>query len=187
LITAGCQQQGPVNNKVLHSPLLYSQTVKQLTDVIVHDIFSPPVASRIYVYSTIAGYEVIAHAGNGYRSLAGQLKGLDATPAPTDSAAVDFPFAALIALTTTGKALIFSEDRMQLVIDSLQLLAGEAGLSARQQEASIAYGQQMAKVILDWCKGDNYAQTRSGIKYTVTGEEGRWTPTPPAYMTAIEP
>ncbi|TWI91449.1 vanadium-dependent haloperoxidase [Chitinophaga japonensis] len=187
LITAGCRQQRPVNNEVLHSPLLYSQTVKQLTDVVVHDIFSPPVASRIYVYSTIAGYEVIAHSGKGYRSLAGQLHGLDATPAPADSAAIDFPFAALIALSTTGKALIFSEDKLQLVIDSLQLLAREAGLPAHKREASIAYGQQMAKVILDWCKEDNYAQTRSGVKYTVTEEEGRWTPTPPAYMSAIEP
>ena len=29
---------------------------KMLTDVMVHDIFSPPVASRIYVYSSIAAY-----------------------------------------------------------------------------------------------------------------------------------
>lgn len=32
-----------------------------------------------------------------------------------------------------------------------------------------------------------YAQTRSATKYTVNETEGRWTPTPPAYMAAIEP
>ena len=49
------------------------QTVKQVTDVIVHDIFSPPVASRIYTYMTVAGYEVAIHNDKNYVTLAGQL------------------------------------------------------------------------------------------------------------------
>jgi hypothetical protein len=187
LLLAGCRQSSTVNNTVLHDPLLYNRTVKHLTDVLVHDIFSPPVASRIYAYSTIAGYEVIAHSRQGYHSLAGQLRGLKATPAPADTALIDFPFAAMIALSTTGKAFVFSEDSMQLVIDSLQLIAGQAGLPQKKLQASVTYGQQMAKAIIDWSKGDNYAQTRSAIKYTVTNEDGRWLPTPPAYMAAIEP
>jgi hypothetical protein len=40
---------------------------------------------------------------------------------------------------------------------------------------------------MKWSKGDNYAQTRSAEKYTVTNEDGRWVPTPPAYMQALEP
>jgi hypothetical protein len=76
---------------------------------------------------------------------------------------------------------------MQLVIDSLQLIARQAGLPQEKLQASVTYGQQMAKAIIDWSKGDNYAQTRSAVKYTVTNEEGRWAPTPPAYMAAIEP
>lgn len=187
LLMFACRQQPPANSNTIHDPLLYSRTVKQLTDVIVHDIFSPPVASRIYAYSTIAGYEVIAHSGKGYRSLAGQLRGLKPTPAPADTAGIDFPFAALVAMAVTGKTLIFSEDEMQLVLDTLQIKARESGLSPEKLERSMAYGQQMSKAILDWSKQDDYAQTRSAVKYTVTNEEGRWVPTPPAYMTAIEP
>ena len=37
----------------------YHTIVDQLTTVMVHDIFSPPVASRIYVYPNIAAYEVL--------------------------------------------------------------------------------------------------------------------------------
>jgi hypothetical protein len=33
---------------------------------------------------------------------------------------------------------------------------------------------------------DNYKQTR-GFRFTVTNEPGTWTPTPPAYMDAVEP
>ena len=35
----------------------YHAAVDKLTEVMVHDIFSPPVASRIYVYPNIAAYE----------------------------------------------------------------------------------------------------------------------------------
>jgi hypothetical protein len=40
---------------------------------------------------------------------------------------------------------------------------------------------------MKWSKGDNYAQTRSAEKFTVTTEDGRWVPTPPAYGQAMEP
>jgi hypothetical protein len=36
-------------------------------------------------------------------------------------------------------------------------------------------------------KGDNYLQTRSAGKYTISDEEGRWVPTPPGYASAMEP
>ena len=37
-----------------------------------------------------------------------------------------------------------------------------------------------------WAKKDNYAQTRSAEKYTVTDEDGRWVPTPPMYAQGME-
>ncbi|MDV7399253.1 hypothetical protein RZS08_48025, partial [Arthrospira platensis SPKY1] len=52
------------------------RSMKKLTDVIVHDIFSPPVASRIYAYASIAGYEALLPAYPGYETLAGQLNEL---------------------------------------------------------------------------------------------------------------
>jgi hypothetical protein len=54
------------------------QTAAQirLTNVIIHDIFSPPVASRIYAYPSIAAYEVAVLADSQYKSLMGQLNGL---------------------------------------------------------------------------------------------------------------
>ena len=37
----------------------YHRTVDKITDIMVHDIFSPPVASRIYAYSNLAAYQII--------------------------------------------------------------------------------------------------------------------------------
>ena len=55
----------------LQDPELFQSAVKNLSDIIVYDIFSPPVASRVYMYPTIAAYEIIAQANSTqYKSLA---------------------------------------------------------------------------------------------------------------------
>lgn len=55
-------------------------------------------------------------------------------------------------------------------------------------DRSMAYGDAIAKHILSWSKGDNYAQTRSAPKFTIdTKVPERWRPTPPAYADALEP
>jgi hypothetical protein len=66
----------------VNQPEFLHRSVKQVTDVIVHDIFSPPVAARIYTYMSIAGYEAAIHQDEKYVTLAGQLKGLEPVPKP---------------------------------------------------------------------------------------------------------
>jgi hypothetical protein len=44
----------------------------------------------------------------------------------------------------------------------------------------------VADSILSWSKKDNYGKTR-GSKFTVTGLDGHWSPTPPGYFDAVEP
>ena len=58
----------------------FHATVKQLTDIIVHDIFSPPVASRVYAYPNIAVYECLLAGNNEFISLAGQLTDFTSLP-----------------------------------------------------------------------------------------------------------
>src|SRR5687767_7040985 len=67
---------------VTQNPQFIHGAVKQVTDVIVYDIFSPPVASRIYTYMSVAGYEAARHFDPKFQSLAGQLNGLEKTPEP---------------------------------------------------------------------------------------------------------
>ena len=43
----------------LNDASLFNDTMQILTDVVVYDIFSPPVASRVYVYPTIAAYSIM--------------------------------------------------------------------------------------------------------------------------------
>ncbi|HEX6057642.1 MAG TPA: vanadium-dependent haloperoxidase [Gemmatimonadaceae bacterium] len=178
---ASLAQRGAASAEPLHT------AQSDLTDVIVYDIFSPPQSSRIYAYASIAAYEALRHEHPGYLTLAGQVNGLEPVPAPTPGVEIDLPLAGVHAYMTVGRMLTFSRDRM----DSLRIAMHErfrrAGVKGAVFDSSLAYGERVAAHILAWSAKDNYAQTRGYPKYTVTPEDGRWSPTPPAYMDAIEP
>lgn len=163
---------------------VYHATMDKLSDIIVHDIFSPPVASRIYAYPSIAMYEVLAQENADYKSLAGQLTELESIPQPETE--VSHELAALEAFIKIGTVLIFSEADMDEYREALYEDLGE-GVNKKYFEASVAYGGQVADHILKWADGDMYKQTRTYPKFTVTDDEDRWQPTPPGYFEAIEP
>ncbi|WP_234736510.1 vanadium-dependent haloperoxidase [Tellurirhabdus bombi] len=171
----------PYDRQLLH------QAHEALTQVIVADIFSPPVASRIYVYAHAAAYETLVLWPNGpYRSAAKQLPGL--TPSPSiDLTGADPALAATEAFLAVGRALVFSEKRLEESAQTIWNQAGKKGYSAQKMAASRAVGQQMASHILAWAAGDSYRQTRSLRRYAPKKQPGTWFPTPPGYIAAIEP
>ena len=163
---------------------VYHESMDKLSEVIVHDIFSPPVASRIYAYPSIAMYETLAKNNPAYKPLAGQLTELEAIPEPTEE--VSYELAGLEAFLILSQALIFSEDQIASYKEDLYNELGK-GVHKGYFEASLAYGKQVAEHISNWADKDNYKQTRTYPKFTVTDDPTRWQPTPPAYMEAIEP
>lgn len=163
----------------------YHDANDNVSKTMVHDIFSPPVASRVYAYSNIAAYEVMAQFDPAYQSLAGQLTDLKEPPKP-ESEKTNPDVAALVAFYEIGTSLVFSEEMLAIKKDSL------FNTWKKQDEetfaVSEAYGKKVAAHIKDWMKQDNYAETRTMPKFSVhTEEEGRWQPTPPSYMDGIEP
>jgi hypothetical protein len=173
---------GPVDPNHLH------RTMKQITDVIVHDIFSPPVASRIYVYSSIAAYEAAIPGNPSFVSLAGQLNGLEPVPPPDPDKKYCFELSSVHALALVGKALIFSEEMVQKFHDQTLATFKNSGMPEDMYNNSVEYGEIVAKHILDWSGKDNYKQTRTFEKYSVDlNDPSKWKPTPPGYMEGIEP
>jgi PAP2 superfamily len=174
--------------KVFQDPILFCKTVYQLNGVVMGNNFSPIVASRNYLYASIAAYEVVAAGYPAkYQTLAGQLHGLYALPKPGADQKVDFEFAALLAYCNLGSSVTFPEGSMDEYVDSLKKLATDHGMPADVFANSVAFADTVSHAILNWSKKDNYAQTRSSEKYSVTDEPGRWVPTPPAYTSAMEP
>jgi hypothetical protein len=174
--------------KIIHDPILFSNTVHQLNQVVMGNNFSPIVASRNYAYASIAAYEVMA-AGNTdkYLSLGGQLHGLSDVPKPEAGKKIDFELASILAFTKLGEAVTFPEGSMHEYTDSIKNLAKEHGMPADVLQNSIAFADKVSAVILRWSKKDNYLQSRTFPRYTVIDTPGRWVPTPPAYTPAMEP
>lgn len=185
LITLACTPNTAYKTE-LKDPELFQSAVKNLSDIIVYDIFSPPVASRVYMYPTIAAYEIMAQAyPTQYTSLAGQLNGLTSSPVLPENVAPEL--AALYAYNTIGKTLIFSEDKMEAFQEKLAEKVKMMGVPRSVRKASKDYADNMVEHILDWAKKDLYNQTRTYPKYTILEEEKFWKPTPPDYMDGIEP
>jgi hypothetical protein len=171
----------------VQNPEFLHRSVKQVTDVIVHDIFSPPVASRIYSYISVAGYEAAIPQNPQYLSLAGQLHGLEAGPKPEEGKEYCFPLASVQAMLKVGRTLVFSEDKMEFFYKEIMQEFKDTGIPEDVYERSIDYGTKVADHVLAWASKDKYKESRSFSKYTVQSDAASWKPTPPAYMDAVEP
>lgn len=164
----------------------FHQSVDIIGVVMVHDIFSPPVASRVFAYPNIAAYEIMAQQNETYLSLKNQLTDLTDIPKADTSKPINYKLAALIAHIDLSKRLIFSEKTIETYRDSLYQVWESK--NASEFKASKEYGLKVADFIGVWMDKDNYNQTRTMSKFTVISDDpSRWQPTPPAYMDGLEP
>lgn len=156
-----------------------------LTKIIVHDIFSPPVASRIYLYASMAAYEAALPQQKEYVSLSASIPSFPAIVAPNANAPINYELASVYAFMKAARRFVFSEAALD---DSLQVLLQKySGVGKPTMEASLAYGQTVADSIIAWSDGDGYKATRKLRRYNLIKDSGKWLPTAPGYMAAVEP
>ena len=164
----------------------FHKSVDIVGKIMVHDIFSPPVASRVFVYPNIAAYEIMAQQNDSYLPLEGQITDLTAIPNSDLSKPINYQLAALIAHIDLSRRLIFSEKIIETYRDSLY--QNWESKNASEFLASKKYGLEVANHIFLWMDKDNYKQTRTMSKFTVISDDpSRWQPTPPSYMDGLEP
>lgn len=169
----------PADTEILH------RNQDQLTEVIIYDVFTPPVASRIYVYSSLASYEALRFAGQGNPSIAERLKGFGKMPQP-GSGNHNFTLAACRAFFTVAHNIkVFSVDSLKSYEDSL-FEAFHEKLGDSTYNRSVAFGDSVAKAILTRAKTDGYFESRGKPKFLGSNDPGKWRPTPPDYMDGVE-
>ncbi|MDE3144194.1 MAG: vanadium-dependent haloperoxidase [Bacteroidota bacterium] len=173
----------------LHDPMLFTNTVHELNDVVMGNNFPPMVAARNYTYGAIAAYEIMVAAHpDQYQTLAGQLHGLNELPKPEANQPIDYELSALLAYIKVGESVTFPEGSMQKYKDSILQVARDKGLPKDIEQASQKFADTVSAVIISWSKKDNYLETRGAEKYTINEKDpSRWVPTPPGYFSATEP
>lgn len=159
-----------------------------LTAVLVHDVYSPPVASRVYLYAFIAAYESIVAVDSlsGYQSLRYSISGFPLLNVPDES--VDAELTSTAAFYFAAKKFVFSEK----ILEDSFILACKPFNKIKISDSikynrSIFFGKIVADSIIAWSSNDNYSYTRKLKRYTYLKQAGKWVPTPPAYIAAIEP
>jgi hypothetical protein len=184
IIICSCKNKNSSITSISDADILH-QNEDKLTQLIIYDVFSPPVASRIYAYSSLASYEAIRNAHPKYVSVIKQLKGFDAPPEPQKGKKYNFTLSATKAFFTVVHKFTFSVDSIKNYEDGIYgRFKNELDDSTYQR--SIAYGEQIGKIILKRAATDNYSQTRGKPKFLGSNDPGKWRPTAPDYMDGVE-
>ncbi|MDP4148720.1 MAG: vanadium-dependent haloperoxidase [Bacteroidota bacterium] len=176
-----------VRSQAIPDAQIFRRCARALTDVIVHDITPPPVASRDYVYPMIAAYEAARPGDSAHDSFAGKLNGLTDLPKPEAGQKYDWLVAGTTAFYNTAYAFVFTKSLFRQYWDPIDSELRERPVEPDVYARSVAYGQRIAARILDWSKQDHYIETRSMPRFTPGGKPGTWQQTGPEYMEAVEP
>ena len=164
---------------------LLHRNVDKLTQVIIYDVFTPPVASRIYGYTNLAAYEAMRYANPAYPSLIAQLRDFGTPPVPEKGKKYNFALAATKALFTVAHKVTFSVDTLQKYEDGVYSRYRNE-LDDSTYVRSIAFGEKIGKLVLKRAAQDNYPQTRGKPKYLGHNGKAEWRPTPPDYFDGVE-
>ncbi|PZX50542.1 vanadium-dependent haloperoxidase [Algoriphagus chordae] len=176
--------------KTANWPKLYSEQLFYITEVMLTDVASPPVAARIYAYSNLAAYLIAKESGNGFENkdilehsyLAEQNWNI------SDSGISSPEFAGIYAMLKVGESIMPSGYLLKEKQQNWAKTAIKAKIiSKKELQAHIAYAETIASKVMDVANKDGYLQLSTLTRYSPQEGEGFWYPTPPAYIAAVEP
>lgn len=167
---------------------LLTQNVFSLSEVMLHDVANPPAAARFYSYALLGAYEAILFASGNVPDINSRLRENPISAAPVPPTNPDLSFCATYTLLQVGKQIMPSgpmlEEKQKSVRTTFRKKYKMPGAS---MEDHIRYCEEIAAQIIQYAKQDGYGKLSTYKRYTPSKEDGRWYPTPPEYMAAIEP
>jgi hypothetical protein len=127
-------------------------------EVVMEDLFTPVVASRVHVYPNLAAYAGLSKKEKSLTSLEGKLTQFQGISSP--KIPVDFSLAALFAFFTVAKKLVYSEYMItQFETDETEIREKRNKKMTQLKNPSIEYGKQVGQEIISWMKKDIYDYT----------------------------
>jgi hypothetical protein len=153
-----------------------------------HDVASPPAASRFYAYSLFGAYEVALLSRGKIPNINSKVNVTPSLQPPSLPRNFNLLFCATYAMLDVGRQIMPSGK--MLIKNQEELLKyfieGKI-LSQRDASKQIEYAEEITKQIIAYAKTDGYGKLSTYRRYTPSKDEGRWYPTPPEYMSPVEP
>ncbi len=181
----GCKQKPFTKENFTTTDI--SSIYTEMMDLMIHDVTNPPLASRFFAYTTLAGYEVISQNEKGFKSMLGVLNEYPDLKKTDSIQGYAYQLSALLAMLETAKKMqpsgkLLEKYRLHL-LDSCR----QSGYTEDVISQSEKYALAVSKKILAYAKADRYNKISNYQRYTPSNTPGSWYPTPPAFFEAVEP
>ncbi len=167
----------------------YIRALKQVTDVMIHDVTSPVAAGRYYAYVAMAANEASAvfasQKGHSFVRSFNKYAGVKVDAATVQTA--DRSLATIYTVYLMGAKLLPSGFLLKEPGDSLLRVSAANGLAAGAIAASKKVGEMVVASLSSYVAADNFRQLSGLPRYTPKTGDAYWQPTAPGYMQAIEP
>lgn len=157
-----------------------------LSKVMMHDVVSPTLASRYYMYATLGAACILStnsssfpHPARYVRHLPDSLGAIGRDLQPS--------LAALFCIYETGMRLLPSGADVQSDYDATRDRLRKLGYSKQEMDMASAAAASVASSVVAYAGGDGYNLLSRYTRYRPKRKEGYWFPTPPAYMEASDP
>ena len=159
-----------------------------LSEVMLHDVASPPAAGRVYAYAMLSAYQVASMVRGRPSRLNQKLHADPRIPMVNPPKKVDLAFCSNYALLEAGRQLMPSghllESKKHALVEDIK---SSHRFSDREITQQVRFATDVAGQVINYARGDGYNKLSTFTRYTPRKGDGFWFPTPPAYMGAVEP
>ena len=167
---------------------LLADNVFYLSEVMLHDVANPPAASRFYAYAMLGAYEAAFCSQKKLPNINAKFNVDPAIQPPPVPKNLNLSFCTNYTLLQVGRQImpsgIMLEEKQMLLIEHFKR---KKKMSKEDLDQHIRYSEEIAKQVIQYARADDYNKLSTYRRYTPSKDEGRWYPTPPEYMSAIEP
>lgn len=157
-----------------------------LSKVMMHDVVSPTIASRYYMYATLGAACILSGKDRSFPHPSVYIRHLPDTLGRAAQPA-DPSLAALFCIYETGMRMLPSGADVQTDYDAARDRLRKQGYSRKELETASATAASVAMSVISYTTGDGYGLLSRYPRYRPRRKEGFWFPTPPAYMEAVDP
>jgi len=183
ILIAGCNSNPDRKelNKYFDEHLI--ECNRNLTRVVITDVLTPPVCSRVYAYTNIAAYEALAAGKNSY---AGKLNGLNKVPVP-EGKEDDYylPLSAIMAFCTVAQKVVFNSDAVKDMEDEFLAEIDKFEIDPEVFERSVNYGRIVGNFILEWASHDDIFSAIRSLPILLRKKTGAGNPHRPTMLMLL--
>ncbi|MDB5121336.1 MAG: haloperoxidase [Sphingobacteriales bacterium] len=164
-----------------------TKVLNAMTDIMIHDVTNPPLASRFYSYALLSGYQIIAQNDSSYAGMLSQINGYSKIEEPDSVEGSSVSLSAVLAMLETAKRMQPTGKDLETFKQAFLDSCTKAGFDEEVIDISNRYAQKVSTAMLKYAKADKYNRISNYIRYTPVGSEETWAPTPPGNFAAVEP